>query len=685
MSKSAPSLPPPRTARGATVVACLILAIFAGLGLHHARSTSPTFDEPDQIVSGYVALTEPGRDYLVVNLRLSQLWQALPLLSFDPRPRVPSVAEERAPGQNKSLGALFFYGDENGDPQRMIFASRAMVVILSVILGGVIFACSRRLHGDGAGLLSLALYAFSPLVIAHGSLATTEMATALLFTLATLALWRVVEAPGPIPAVLAGLATGALLATKISGLLIVPIAVILVVARIRDTIRRRRPSADIPPRRLWTLAAALGGAALLAWAVVWLVYGGPSAAPSPGAARWQSHPALADTLQVKAVDLAYDWRLLPREYLEDLHRFAHASLGRQSYLLGEYSLTGWWSFFPVAGLFKTTLALLLALLLAGFAAWKLRRVEPKDGGADLRGLFPFLVLAAVYGAFAIAGNLNIGARHLLPLYPPLLVLAGLSCRLWASAPRIRRTLLACALAFGAALETAWAFPHFIGHFNALAGGSRNGRHILVDSSLDWGESLPDVKRWLDRRDARPAADKSRVYFSYFGNVDLARYGLSRPDLVLLPQYYDTRVARPFTLGPGSYVISATMLACVYTNPAMGSWRPSLEKAYWESLAHMAEIQPHTRTRADFEAFMSRGDAGIWKKRFRDFDYLRFARLCAYLRQREPDEYISPGMLVFEVSLEDLEKALAGPPPELRPEASIKGAERFADEDLPFIR
>ncbi|MCU0793559.1 MAG: hypothetical protein MUE42_12090, partial [Opitutaceae bacterium] len=75
-------------------LAALLLAIYAGLAAHVARTTSPTFDEPDQIAVGYASLTEVHHPYSVINLRFSQIWAALPLLAFERPPVFPSNEQQ---------------------------------------------------------------------------------------------------------------------------------------------------------------------------------------------------------------------------------------------------------------------------------------------------------------------------------------------------------------------------------------------------------------------------------------------------------------------------------------------------------------------------------------------------------------------------------------------------------------
>ncbi len=679
--------PPPR--RLVPALAALLLAVFAALCLHIASDTSPTFDEPDQVAVGYASLTQgPEHPYSVINLRLSQLWAALPLLAFDPPPAFPSVEQqEAATAEGINFGRLFFFANGN-DPEAMLLASRAMIVLLGVALGLVLFQWARRLHGDFPALLTLTLYALSPLVIANSAVATTEIATTLFFTLAVLTLWRLLHRVTVGRIALAGLAVGALAATKISGLLIVPMAAAMLVVRLRGgrPLEIRFPGRPAPAPRPATAGVLLGAllaAGLVAWATVWAIYGGPAAAPPSDPAAWSvqaTHEEHPGTRIIAAFRAA---KLLPEAYLFDLHQFVHSGDIRRAFLLGEYSVNGWWYFFPVAWLVKNPLPFLLALGAGLVVAWRAWRGDAAGRAAlKLYELTPLLALGAIYGGFSLLGNLNIGARHLLPVFPLALIVAGLAVRLPLANPRLRAAFLG-ALFAGSALELALVYPYPISYFNVFAGGPARGYRVLSDSSADWGESLPQVQRWLERRAA--AGDASKIHFSYFGCADLAHYGIDDRTAVLLPQFYDTRPIRPYSLGPGSYVIGTTMLNCIYNGHFMGPWRASYEARYQELLREMPRFQAAMREQGTLDELLEREGAELWMTRLSDFDYLRFGRLCAYLRRRAPDDRVTYGTVVYEVTLEDLHAALGGPPPELRPADAIKGADRYADDELDFVK
>ncbi len=246
------------------------------------------------------------------------------------------------------------------------------------------------------------------------------------------------------------------------------------------------------------------------------------------------------------------------------------------------------------------------------------------------------MLFFVYWIFVLFSRINIGHRYLLPVYPPLFVLAGAAWN-WAEHVRIRRAVV-IVLAAAFVLETTSVYPHYLAFFNQIAGGPKNGYHHLVDSSLDVGQDLPALKQWLDRNTSGVP-----VYLSYFGAADPEYYGIRS---IRLPGNAEPPPPRkPFPLTEGIYCISATMLQSVYT-PAIGPWNRHYEEWYRKVASE--------------------------RKDFLLFNKLRFARLCAFLRSREPDDSAGYSILIYRLSRSDVQLAIEGPPAELLPDVSVRG-------------
>ena len=357
-------------------------------------------------------------------------------------------------------------------------------------------------------------------------------------------------------------------------------------------------------------------------------------------------------------------KLLPEAYLYGFADVYRSSQRRSAFLNGEYSQTGWPSFFPYTFLVKTPLIVFLVALLALAAAVRKTRLARKETGAALwRALAPALyctaplwLFLAVYWATAICSHLNIGHRHIMPVYPPMFILAGASAYWVTARERLVRAVLIAALVIGAA-ECASAWPDYIPYFNAIAGGSKNGYRHLVDSSLDWGQDLPGLKQWLARHNLDGNAG-TPVYFAYFGNGSPSYEHISGKELPGFPETWRDAAIWPLT--GGIYCISATMLQQVVSD-VLGHWTVEYEQAYQQSMRDFARF---IKAKDDPIALETMGGENYWATRLHRFDVLRMARLCAFLRQREPDDEVHYSILIYRLTDEDVRKAVYGPPPEL---------------------
>ena len=172
---------------------------------------------------------------------------------------------------------------------------------------------------------------------------------------------------------------------------------------------------------------------------------------------------------------------------------AHDTEGHVTYLLGQRSSSGFWYFYPVVLAVKTPLALLLLL---GMALWWTFR-DPNR----LRRDWPVLAFMAGILLVALFSRINIGVRHILPVYFGFSLLAAAALPDWLgqarSRPWIRVVLGALILWFAA--SSLVCHPDYLAYTNELAGGAPE--KVLADSDLDWGQ---DMKRLAARLRAEGA-------------------------------------------------------------------------------------------------------------------------------------------------------------------------------------
>jgi len=451
------------TRRAATLVAGALLAAHAALAIHSLWSKSATFDETSHLPAG-LAMLATGEARL--NPQHPPLVKLLAALAASPlSPHVPLSLPEYEGQKEWEFGSALLFRSGN-DPVALLRAARLPTVALSLLGGLAVFLWSRARFGPGAGCLSLALYAFSPTVIAHAQWVTMDAAVAA-FATAALGLWWAVQrrAGGVARELACGAALGLALAAKFSALLLLPAlaAAQLAAGDLRPAWRRLRP---------WLVA--LPTAALV-------------------------------------IELAFLWPADPLRYLRDL-AFLHADHPADYvyYLAGEFRHGRFPAYFLVAIGVKSSPAELAAML-AGLALALARRERWRD---DVYLWLPAGVWLAAHSASAD----NLGVRYVLPVYPLLFVLAG--ALVPAARPLGRKGAAALLLVAAAQAASALrAHPDHLAYFNPLAGGTRGGPAWLDDSNLDWGQELQRLPGWLRERGIE------RVRLLPFGTADPLAYAV----------------------------------------------------------------------------------------------------------------------------------------------------------------
>ncbi|HET9985984.1 MAG TPA: phospholipid carrier-dependent glycosyltransferase [Longimicrobiales bacterium] len=519
----------------------LVVLVSAGAIVGAMRRTSATFDEIAFMGTGARGYHLGRFDAIPDHPPLLQYFYGLPI--YLAGPRFPAdFGSAQHPGYRYAYSKRLLWESGN-DPERLVFLSRLVAVAfaLSLILG--VWAVTRRAAGADAALLAAGLAAFLPDVLAHGGVSYGDVpfTAAYLFTVA--AFDAAVRRPSAARGVLAGAAAALAVGIKYSALALAPVAVLLVCAE----------AATRPKDRDWWRRVGLAAAAGLLTLYVALV------------AMYGGDPKLAE--------FRYGL-LLTRMHVELGH-------GVPSYLLGHTSEQGWWYFYPVAFLFKTPAALHALILLAVLGYVRAARGGRGPGAAEAAGavdataaqaapaaptrlraalaspLRAVAIAPLVFLAFLLRSHLDIGFRYALPALPFLgiLVAVGLA-RLWATSSRLVRGVVAALLVAYAASSLSF-YPHFLAYTSEYAPGRDRGDEVLLDSSLDWGQGL------LELRDFMRQEHIDRVYLSYFGSALPAGYGI---DYVPLPSFFSLPPARPARPGdrePEWVVVSATTLHGLY--------------------------------------------------------------------------------------------------------------------------
>ena len=537
------------------VIFALLLLIIAFTSM---RQKNVTFDECDHLPAGYSYVAFGDFRLNPEHPPLVKALAGLPLRFMKAKAKADTNDPTWKNRQEWDFGLKFLY--EWNDADRMLFWGRAPMVLLSLLIGLGIYCCAWELYGAKAGYAALALYLFSPDVLAHGQLVTTDLPVAGFLFIAVYTFYRALNRMTPWRVSLTGLAASCALISKFSGVLVFPmfalVGAVFIFTQTPITLALSR--AESMHRKLSSLgskcaavAALIAATAVMGLVIIWAAYGfrySVSPGPESSALNWQqfsTQPGIVvDTLQ-----FVHSAHLLPEAYTYGFLFALKSSVQRKAFLLGERSETGWWYYFPITFLIKTPIPFLLLIAL-GFFCWR-------QYGAGLTAELMLLLPVGLYWLVVLSTNLNIGHRHLLPIYPFLIVFASKVARVFdALQPRWLAVACGVLLAWNA-LETVFIYPHFLSYFNEIAGGPSNGYRWLVDSNLDWGQDLKGLVKY-----EREHPDE-QLFLSYFGNGSPEYYGLKARMLPSTPMG-KREYARFNQVPSGAMVaVSATNLQCLY--------------------------------------------------------------------------------------------------------------------------
>jgi dolichyl-phosphate-mannose-protein mannosyltransferase len=658
----------PRVAR---LAAIFIAIIHVFLAVTAINTKSPTFDEPQHLTAGFSYWVTNDFRLDPENGTLPSRWATLPLLLSATR----FVSSSDPNWQHADQGGTahqFVYAVGN-DPDRIFAQARLMMSIFGAALCLLVYRIGREFFGLIGGLIAEILAAFDPNFLAHSALVTSDVAATFFFIATIWTYWRLVQKISPVRLTLAALTLSGLFLTKFSAPIVLPVLGITSIVQIASQreIALRFGKFQASVTQTWKKLCAIGTVwtvlSLSVFLAIWLSFSFRySALTDNGPSRkvWNNcwSTILSDHTPIQStIRFARFHHLLPEAYLCGLAYTQKSVQARPAFLDGSWSFIGFISFFPHAFLYKTTFPLLCLIALAVWAAIDQRK------GWTLEGfLNPFAIFALVYAAFAIGAQLNIGHRHILPIYPALFVGCGAITYLL---QKNSRTIFAGTVAILLLWQISESFavrPNYLAYFNQIAGGPRNGYQHLVDSSLDWGQDLPALKCWVDRHSSAPTPKP--LYLAYFGSADPKSEGINAKTL---PENHSTGNMTFAPLRGGIYCISATTLQSVYARET-GRWSVPYEQKYQTALS---EIQRYRSTASDPTARVSliaRDGALTWGKKIHIFERLRFERLCAYLRHRAPDAQVGYSILVFDLTDEDVDQALYGAPVELTRDVCVAG-------------
>src|SRR5271157_1653963 len=505
----------------------IALLLLAGMGVARIVSTyhvfSQTTDEPAHVATGMEWLQWGTYTFEPLHPPLARIAVAIS----------PYLSGLRLNGHQN----LWIEGNElflsRGRYLHNLSLARLGVLPFFLLTIFLVWYWARARYGDAPALVATFLFTTSPVVLAHSGLATTDMALTATFTGALLAYINFLEKPTYLRSDIFGVAAALAILSKFSALVFLPACGFTLLLARWFMGRRTKEKAPAAGRATWGRAIAL--AACVIFFLVWAGYRFSVSSATDATAR--PHYTIDQLVGTRGTlhNLAYaaaEYPFIPAPaFFQGLAkvRFKETT-GQRSYLLGHVRQTGWWYFFPVALAVKSTIPFLVLAALGIFYLGK--SVWLPDG--------KWIAVAPVVAALTLLlvcmpSHINIGVRHILPIYPLLSIIGGVgACRLWAgirpnyAGPALILLLLAWQLA-----ASIRAHPDYLAYFNEFAGQHPEG--ILLDSDLDWGQDLLRLSAALQQKHI------DRVSIAYAGSpkLDLSKFGLP-PFRILSPHQPDCR-------------------------------------------------------------------------------------------------------------------------------------------------
>jgi hypothetical protein len=517
------------------IVIMLILASYAGLLSWSASRHSPTYLEATELAAGVYHWQSAEYDLRCVNPPLVRMWASLPVLLFHPQTdwrNVKGAAETRP---EYSVGRGFVHANEP-QPFRLFLAARWACIPFALLGAYVCFHWARALYGLPAGMFALLLWCFSPSIMAHSEMVTTDAPAAALGISAGYAFWRWFKAPGPWRAVVAGVVLG--LAELAKTTWIILFVVWPVIWIVRNWIAAADFSRKCCLRQVSELAVTLA----TSLCVINFAYGFEGSFTRLGDFKFVSSLlGGTDTIEGSATKSATYCRKswfasvrvpLPKNYVMGIDvQKRDFEIPRYSYLRGEWRSPGWWYYYVYALAIKEPLgmwclvALAIVVTIFGWgysASWR----------DEMLVLVPGLVILICVSSQT---GFSVHSRYVIPALPFLFVWTSKVAWVFEMRPFTRKRhalaatiILALTWSVGSSLAV---YPHSLSYFNELAAilptpadasypkppademkprgilatltswpsaGPRNGPRHLLDSNIDWGQDLFYLKDWLDR-------------------------------------------------------------------------------------------------------------------------------------------------------------------------------------------
>jgi len=374
--------------------------------------------------------------------------------------------------------------------------ARCVTVAVSLLLCYLLAIWSELLYGTAAMRAALILYAFSPNILAHATLSTSDLYAGIGVCLALFGLFRFLQNPGWRTTLLASGTLALAQLTKFSAFWLLPFSIVLLVMICgTDLVRLGHLPREWKLMVYYPVIAALFTILMLQG--IFSVQGSPATTrmskmtfESPGFQKLGRIPYLSD-LPIP----------IPADFIKGIDSLSQDDrTGRtygNIYLLGEVrgphapSFDPFRSYYLVVYFFKQPVTLQI-LLLFGLIRLALRRTLHEFLRSEACIVIPMIGFAVISSFFQHA---QVGIRHILPSLALAVVVSSSWFANWEEASR-RWKMITLGLFCYLAVSVFAYFPHMIPYTNEFITDKRQTFRFFADSNLSWSQNFATVQSFL---------------------------------------------------------------------------------------------------------------------------------------------------------------------------------------------
>jgi MFS family permease len=511
------------------IFAAVIITVTVILAVASSWNDSIIVDEVPHIGAGYSYLVKQDMRLNPEHPPLAKDLAAIPLLFLNLNQDAfqSKFWQTDVNGQWEFGRRLIFNSGNDADLIRHL--ARLPMLLFFILSAVLLFKWARKLYDDRAAIIALTLFSFSPTIIAHSRFVTTDMAALFGVLAATYFFINYLKSRTIKNFVIAGLVFGVALLCKFSTILLAPFFILLALI--------------FPARgRLKTAAFTLLIFVIGVVVILWPVYYFHTFNYPPERQQQDTEHILTSVYRQINAPLALVVRASAQPLLRPLAQYSLGLLRvthqttepHNIFFMGDVLLRGSHLYFPTVYFLKEPLPFWgLAIIALFFLVWQFRK--PMTGwGREVKDFFQnhfeecaMILWLIIYWTVSIRGSLNIGVRHLLPVYPfAILLVSGQMARLLkksqfqnlkSQVPKFVIWILTFGLLGWYVVENICVYPYYLTYFNQAAGGPSGGYRYVTDSNLDWGQDLIRFSDWVKENNIH------KIEFDYFGWADQSYY------------------------------------------------------------------------------------------------------------------------------------------------------------------